>query len=69
MTKPEMEHRLERAEAAISALAYFEGRLAAIPRGRCLELDEIRDQYAGRIKAAPEQRPFSAPERREEVAA
>ena len=56
--------RLDRAEAAISALAFFETRLAAIRPGLCPELDAIRQEYAGRIQDVPEQRPFSAPERR-----
>jgi hypothetical protein len=64
------EQRLARAEAAINALAYFETRLAGIPRGLSPELDAIREEYAGRIgpQGSPpitEQRPYSAPERRE----
>ena len=60
--------RLARAEAAINGLAFLETRLAAIPRGLCPELDEIRREYAGRVSAF-EQRPYSAPEQREAVSA
>jgi hypothetical protein len=71
----ETEKRLDRAEAAINALAYLETRLAGIPRGLSPELDAIREEYAGRIgpQGSPpitERRPSSAaPEQRREAVA
>ena len=65
------QQRLDRIEAAINGLAYFEGRLAPIKAGICVELDAIRAEQAGGIvPAGQERRPFAGlPESRERVSA
>jgi hypothetical protein len=54
--------RLDRLEAAVSALAFLETRLAAIPPGHHPELDAIRAEQAGALGVA-ETRPHFAGER------
>jgi hypothetical protein len=49
--------RIARLEAAVNGLAFLETRLAAIRSGVCPELDEIRQEYAGRMGGMQETRP------------
>lgn len=64
----ETEKRLDRIEAAINGLAFFETRLAPIQEGLCPELDEIRAERFGSVGNGRERRPSSLPERRDEPA-
>ncbi|HEY2181319.1 MAG TPA: hypothetical protein VGH09_06585 [Solirubrobacteraceae bacterium] len=50
--KQTVTERLDRLEAAVNGLAYFETRLAAIPFGVCPELDAIRTERHGSVTPA-----------------